>query len=675
MQNRAGNHVEVLMRRKIQTSRQMTLGLPEPRNVQLLLEENRRLSAENQRLRTQTSTLMEELERLRQFVNGIVPHHDVQKGDAELPQGVAVREKPASHMVTKRSRIDEKVALFRSYFKGRDDVYAVRGAERGGKAPYYPKRKYLGRDNGEVIWGDNLPLTVDVIRAHLLDEKHPVTIGIYPLLLDETCWFLAIDFDKASWKNDATAFLQTCQRFNVPAALERSRSGNGGHVWIFFQEPVLARTARALGSTLLTRTLAKRHQIGLDSYDRMFPNQDTLPRDKKLGNLIALPLQRLPGKEGNSLFIDANFNPYPDQWIFLSSLRKMKLSEVETVVREADLKGNIVPVAKPLRNTSEGTQSWDPPLSMPVFSFHGALPKTMRVILANMLYIEKQGLSSSQISYLKRFAAFQNPEFYKAQAMRLSTYGKPRIIDCSEESAEYIVLPRDCQEEVSELLHQHGSEMILEDKRNHKSQIHVPFHGKLRPEQHRAVTELSKYDFGTLSATTAFGKTVVGAWMIAARATNTLVLVHRTQLMEQWREQLSVFLNIPKEEIGAIGGGKNKRTGLIDVALIQSLYVNREVKDLVADYGHIVVDECHHISAMSFEQVLKHATAKYVLGLTATLTRKDGKHPIVLMQCGPVRYKVDARSQAKTRPFAHVVVPRHTNFKLSDSESEFPIQQ
>jgi superfamily II DNA or RNA helicase len=578
------------------------------------------------------------------------------------------------HPVTKRSSINEKVTLFRSYFRGRDDVYAVRGVNRTGKAPYYPKRQY-SKENGEVIWGDNLPLTNDVIRAHLQDEQHPVTVGLYPLLLDETCWFLAIDFDKDSWKNDVTAFLGICYEFNVPAALERSRSGNGGHVWIFFREPIAARMARALGETLLTRTLENRHQIGLDSYDRMFPNQDTLPNDKKLGNLIALPLQRLPGKEGNSLFIDVNDNPYPDQWVYLSSLRKMKFSEVEAIVQEAVQRGDTICVAKVSTKDDEGAEPWNLSPQQSASSFPGTLPKNMKIILANMLYVEKKGLNSSQISYFTRLAAFQNPEFYRAQAMRLSTYGKPRVIDCSQESPQYIALPRGCQEEVVELLHNHGTAIAIEDKRTHESHIDVNFHGQLRDEQERAVMELSKHDIGTLSATTAFGKTVIGAWMIAARGTNTLILVHRTQLMEQWRERLSVFLNISTKEIGTIGGGKHNRTGRIDVALIQSLYANREVKDFVADYGHIVVDECHHISAVRFEQVLKHARAKYILGLTATLTRKDGKHPIVLMQCGPIRYKVDARAQAMRRPFDHVVVPRYTNFRLSDTESEMPIQQ
>ena len=245
------------MRRQSQDSRQMKLGLPESNDIhiQRLREENRRLNAENERLRTQTTSLMEEVERLRQFVITAGSAYGLANFDQPPPTNALVAEcSPAVlHAVTKRSSIDQKVALFRNYFRGRDDVYALRGPERTGKVPYYPQRKYINREDGESNRADNLPLTDDVIRAHLQDENPPVIVGLYPLLLDETCWFVAIDFDKASWQENTAAFLETCFQFNVPAALERSRSGNGGHVWIFFHEPILARTARALGAFLLTR--------------------------------------------------------------------------------------------------------------------------------------------------------------------------------------------------------------------------------------------------------------------------------------------------------------------------------------------------------------------------------------------------------------------------------------
>lgn len=666
------------MGRRLKGSGQLELDLFDGVEMKRLREENELLRAVSQRLQTQNAELIDEISRLKRLVyssvrNDAHTHMNssmvvVSEGLSELDAGTDFRS------VTKGSHIEDKIALFRSCFKGREDVYAVRAANASGKAPYYPKRQYLGKENGKIQWGDYLPLTDEVVKAHLHDGTLPLTVGIYPLLTDETCWFLAIDFDKTSWKDDTTAFSETCQKFNIPTALERSRSGNGGHVWIFFAEPLPARTARLLGTRLLTCTMETRHQIGLDSYDRMFPSQDTSPKGKHLGNLIALPLQRVPAKEGHSLFIDQDHVPYPDQWVFLASLRKMTLAEVEAVVSEMEQFGDLIPVPEP--STNEDDMPWNklqrnsltPLLPEP-------LPKKINIVLADLLYVEKLGLSSPQVSTFIRMAAFQNPEFYKAQAMRMPTYNKPRVIDCSKELPRYIGLPRGCQEEVTSLLGSQDLPMEIEDRRNSGTPIDVTFHCQLRAQQQQAVQNLVQHDIGTLSATTAFGKTVVAAWMIAERATNTLILVDKTQLMEQWVERLSAFLNVPKNEIGIIGGGKQKRTGRIDVALFQSVYVNKEVKGFVSEYGHVIVDECHHVSAVSFEHVLKRVKAKYVLGLTATLTRKDGKHPIVLMQCGPVRFKTDARMQAKTRSFQQVVIPRHTDFKLQNSDGEILIQQ
>ncbi|QSO47404.1 TOTE conflict system archaeo-eukaryotic primase domain-containing protein [Alicyclobacillus mengziensis] len=661
------------MGRRGKESTQLNLVLPETSDLERLIDENRRLGAENERLRIQVARLTNENERLRKTIKIDAASSTNRLLEQPRDSTLAYSSSPdhpveATSSVTRRSTIEDKIALFRRYFRGREDVYAVRGQERMGKARYYPKRQYMGQENGRASWGDYLPLTDDVIRAHLQDEEQPVVIGLYPLLLDETCWFLAIDFDKHSWQEDATAFLKTCLEFRVPVALERSRSGTGGHVWVFFDEPIPARVARALGTMLLSRTLEKRHQVGLDSYDRMFPNQDTLPKGKRLGNLIALPLQRVAGKIGNSLFIDDEFHPYPDQWVYLSSVQKMKLPEVEAIVRQG--RGH----TRNLTLSKDEKDEYEPWNVFPQRSSLGALPRRLRMVLANMLYVEKRDFTSPQIHFIRDMAAFQNPEFYRAQALRLSTSGKPRMIDCSEETSQYIVLPRGCREDLTEFLNGQNVEIVIDEKRNIGAEIEVTFHGKLRDEQWKAVRRLSERETGTLVASPGFGKTVIGAWMIADRHVNTLVIVDKKQLLEQWRERLSVFLDIPTKAIGVIGGGKSKRTGRIDIALVQSLHHRGQVQDFVADYGQIIVDECHHISAVSFERVMQRAAPKYVLGLTATLARKDGKHPIVLMQCGPVRYKVNAKAEAEKRPFAHVVVPRHTGFKLADDDSDASIQ-
>jgi superfamily II DNA or RNA helicase len=278
------------------------------------------------------------------------------------------------------------------------------------------------------------------------------------------------------------------------------------------------------------------------------------------------------------------------------------------------------------------------------------------------------------LNRLLRLAAFQNPEFYKAQAMRLSTFGKPRVISCGQDFPQHVALPRGCLAETTALLSGHKIEVDLRDERYNGVSIEADFQGQLRPYQDEAVACIGDYDDGILCAPTAFGKTTVAAWLIAKRKVNTLVLVHRQQLLDQWHERLAMFLGLPSDSIGQIGGGKSDRTGRIDVAVIQSLHRKDEVKDFVAEYGQVIVDECHHISAFTFEQVMKQVRARYVVGLTATPTRKDGHHPIISMQCGPVRFNMSARAMTETTPFEHKVIPRHTDFRMPAGMSDPTIQ-
>jgi superfamily II DNA or RNA helicase/very-short-patch-repair endonuclease len=515
-------------------------------------------------------------------------------------------------------------------------------------------------------------VTDDVIRWHLsgIDEhRQPFVMGVYPMLLDERCWFLAADFDGEDWAVDARAFLETCGRLNVPAALERSRSGNGGHVWIFFDEAVPAALARKLGAHVLTETMESRPELGFRSYDRFFPNQDTLPKGG-FGNLIALPLQKAARENGNSLFVDESLVPYADQWAFLNGIGRLPLSRLDQLVRVAEGCGRVMNVRFALPEEEADTQPWMLPPSRRSDQFpKGAMPPKLNLVLADLIYIPKQELSPSLRNALLRLAAFQNPEFYKAQAMRLPTYDKPRIIACAEEHAEHIGLPRGCLEEVLALLNALKVEVSLRDERFAGHSIDVKFSGALRADQQKAGDAMLRHDMGVLSATTAFGKTVIAAWLMAKRGKNTLVLVHRSQLLEQWVERLSHFLGLHPKEIGRWGGGKKKLTGRIDVALIQSLVRKGVVNDLVADYGYVIVDECHHISAQSFELIVRRAKAKFVTGLSATVTRKDGHHPIIFMQCGAIRHRVNAQQEAAKRPFSHEVLVRPTGF-LIEGESD-----
>ncbi len=609
----------------------------------------------------------------------------------------AVQEVPAQtdlQPVANQSPQEAKIALFRSLFRGRDDVYARRFESlKTGKQGYHPAcrnewasgvcNKPKGRCD-DCAHRDLLPVTDDVVRNHLLgiDPRerpgHDFTIGLYPMLLDETCWFLAVDLDNASWQEDARGFLETCRHFDVPAALERSRSGNGGHCWIFLSEPVPTALARRMGAFLLTQTMERRPEIGLDSYDRFFPSQDTLPRGG-LGSLIALPLQKKPRQNGNSLFLDEDLVLYQDQWAFLSSLRRMKRQEVEAVVREAAKQDEFLGIRIPVTDETDD-QPWTAPPSRqgekpPIL---GPIPAQMEVVLGNQVYVPKAGITPSLRNRLIRLAAFQNPEFYQAQAMRLSTFGKPRIISCCEDFAKHLGLPRGCLDELLDLLQSLKVDVRLTDRRFGGTPMPFGFNGALRAEQKQAADALLQHETGVLSASTAFGKTVVAAYLIAQRQVNTLVIVHRRQLLDQWVEALSRFLDIAPKEIGQIGGGKHKTTGKLDVAMVQSLIRGGVVDNLVERYGHLIVDECHHISAVSFEQVVRQSKARYITGLSATVVRKDGHHPIIFMQCGPVRYRVSDRQQAEKRPFDHRVIVRPTHFRLpphqQDTTSQ-PIQE
>jgi len=500
-----------------------------------------------------------------------------------------------------------------------------------------------------------------------------VTVGGYPLLKDETCHFLAVDFDKASWMEDVAAFTDTCNRRGVTHAVERSRSGNGAHVWFFFENPMSARLARRFGCALLTQTMERRHRLGLDSYDRLFPNQDTMPKGG-FGSLIALPLQPVPARSGNSLFVDSTFKPYTDQWAFLKSVNRLPGTLVKTIEEEASRKGKIVGVRLCL-NEDTGDQPWDMPPSgrKKSITLAGAVPARVDVVSANLIYIDKASLPSSLIDQIIRIAAFQNPSFYQAQALRLSTFGKPRIISCAEEFDKHIAVPRGCFDEVIDLLQDLGIKVQLTDKRFVGTPLNVTFKGHLSSDQQEAVEALLRHDIGVLSAPTAFGKTVVGADLIAKRGVNALVLVHRKQLLDQWRARLALFLDIDLGSVGQIGSGKQKRTGFIDVAMIQTLNRKGSVHDLVADYGHILVDECHHVSAFSFEQVLRQAKGRFIVGFTATPSRKDGHHPIIFMQCGPIRFALSAKKMASKREFEHKVLIRHTDMELRESEQDLSI--
>ncbi|MGC2657905.1 MAG: DEAD/DEAH box helicase family protein [Bryobacteraceae bacterium] len=640
-------------------------------DLESIAERLAHVTAECERLREENMRLRQLIDGARGQSQGSFDHLSDLRQLSEVASSEANELASLSTTVSPELSVPKKVALFRSLFRGREDVYAVRWEGPNGKCGYspasirdwdglrlVPRSEWKKRDKETR---QLLALTDKAVHDHLSGN---VTIGIYPLLPDETCWFLAVDFDQRTWAEDACAFLHSCREWGVPAALERSRSGDGAHIWIFFDSPIGAVMARKLGAALLTRTMASRHEVGLRSYDRLFPNQDTMPRGG-FGNLIAMPLQKAPRKSGRSVFLNSSLEPISDQWGYLANIRRMESSFLDQLVRDAERTGNVVGVRMSLTDDVGGEDPWllppsgrrpDKPTSSP-------LPVKVRIVRANCLFIEKLGLPEAMLDRLTRLAAFQNPEFYKAQAMRLPTYDKPRVICCAEEFPQFLALPRGLLDELLLLLKQHQVVPDLLDERSRGKRLDANFAGELRGQQSDAAKNVLKHDEGILCAGTAFGKTVVAAYLISARKTNTLVLVHRAQLLDQWRERLAAFLRMPIDEIGQISGAKTKRTGGIDVALIQSLHRKGETKDLVAEYGHVVIDECHHLSAVTFEQVMRKVKARYITGLTATPIRQDGHHPIIYMQCGPMRFNLPVRSQVESSPFEHRVRPRITKLR------------
>ena len=520
---------------------------------------------------------------------------------------------------------DDKVKLFRSLFRGRPDIFPTRFvSKKTGKAGFAPAcsnkwepglcaLKTGGRcsdcaHQAFVAVGDQ------VVLDHL-QGRH--VMGVYALLEDETCWFVAADFDKGSWQEDISAFSETCRSAGVPVAIERSRSGNGAHAWFFFAAPVAANVARRLACYLITETMSRRHELNMDSYDRLFPNQDTMPRGG-FGNLIALPLQHEPRQQGNSVFVDHRFAPFADQWAFLASVPRMEPAAVEAIAREATRTGQVVGVrfAETVDDDEEVALPWTRPPSgrRSPNRIVGPMPATVKAVLAQRLFIEKAGVPSPLLNQLKRLAAFQNPEFYKKQKMRLSTALTPRVVSCAEDLPLFIALPRGCESEASRLLAEHGVKLLLEDQRHEGAPLDLKFAGELTPIQEEAAVALLENDTGVFVAPPGIGKTVLGTYLVARRGRSTLILVHRKPLLAQWVAQLAMFLGIEENDIGRIGGGKRKPNGRLDVAMIQSLVQKDKVEDLVAGYGHVIVDECHHLPAISFERVLSQVKARYLVG-------------------------------------------------------------
>jgi superfamily II DNA or RNA helicase len=595
----------------------------------------------------------------------------LKKKKEELLSCLPQQESPKASSISSINNLSaphEKIALFRRLFRGREDVYAHRWvSKKTGKSGYsfVCKNEWAPRicqkpriKCSECPHREFVALDDEVLRKHFQGVH---TVGIYPMLKNENCFFLAVDFDKEGWSENVFAFRGTCLEENVPVAIERSRSGNGAHAWIFFEEEIPASMARKLGSFLITKTMSKRYQMDMKSYDRLFPNQDTLPKGG-FGNLIVLPFQKEASRHGNSIFIDEHGNPFADQWAYLATIQKMSYKDVEEIAGEASKSNQVIGVR--MSPVDEEDPPWmQLPSGKKRFKTNIAgLPSHVEIVVANRVYIKTESVPSVLLNQLKRLAAFQNPEFYKRQNMRFSTHATPRVICCAEIVDGYLSLPRGCLEDVVAMMQEYGVEVKQKDERVKGKRIKSKFNGQLTRMQQNLVKKVLKHDVGILVAPPGVGKTVMAIHIIAKRKTNVLILVHRKPLLEQWRMQLAAFLGVDIKEIGQIGSGKNNVTGNIDVGMVQSMERKGVVDDCIIDYGFVIVDECHHISAISFERVLMQAKAKYVLGLTATPYRSDGHQPIVHMQCGPIISRIK-QNQAAQQISQFSVVSHKTEFQ------------
>lgn len=548
---------------------------------------------------------------------------------------------------------DGRVALFTSLFRGRPDVFATRweSTKSPGKTGWAPrclnewrpgvcqKPKVKCADCANrrfVAW------SAAEARRHLEGRQ---TAGIYPLLADETCWLVAIDLDGPGWREDVGALRDSARELDIPVLIERSRSGNGAHLWVLFSRPVSARVARAVGSLLLTRAMSRR-LISMGSYDRLLPNQDTMPAGG-FGNLIALPLQHARRAAGCTVFLGEDLAPCADQWVYLAGVQRLDGEQAEQIAADAERVGGTLGLPE-----RRDTQARSRPRQL-TRAATGALD----VCLTGRVEIPVAGLSPDLRDRLRRTAAFANPEFFERERARLSTHKTPRVIACHEDTGDRLFLPRGCLEAVVDEIEATGASVTVRDKRSDGAPIAVTFAGTLTPPQQAAVTAMAAHETGVLVAPPGAGKTVMATALIAERARATLVVVHRRPLLEQWISRLAQFLDISSDQIGS--PVTTPGSSGVDVAMVQTLTRRADVD--LSRYGHVIVDECHHVPAFSVERLLRDLPARAIAGLTATPQRRDGHHPIITMQCGPVRHTLTRSEQVETAT-RRVLITRDSGF-------------
>jgi hypothetical protein len=530
------------------------------------------------------------------------------------------------------SPADAKIALFRLLFSGREDVYALRWeSARTGKKGWSPA-VVGGWANAKKPGRAYLPLDEGVVESHLAGESH---LGLYPLRRGDECRLLACDFDGAGWVLDALAYLDAAASMGVPVALERSRSGEGAHTWTFFSGPVPAASARRLGVHILRQAMEVRAELDLSSYDRLFPTQDFVPKGS-FGNLIALPLQGECRRQGNTIFLDpTSLEPYEDQWAYLASIPRMSPEAV------AALEKTLTPVAA----GPDDTRYRGPAVG-------GALqkvPELIRAVSGAMLAIDRIGVPPALVAALKHLASLHNPEYYEKERLRFSTWNTPRFLRCYGETIDQLLLPRGIADQAARMIGEAGSNLEITDACSSPSSIDVSLRADLTNRQQSALDALIPHLLGVLVAPPGSGKTVIACGVIAHRQLPTLIVVDRQPLVEQWRERLGEHLGIPTKEIGQLGGGRNKAKGVIDIAMAQSLARREDLNGMAKAYGLVIVDECHHVPAVTFERVVREMPVRHWLGLTATPYRRDHLEKLIMMYCGPERHRMTSEDDEHLR--------------------------
>ena len=593
-----------------------------------------------------------------------------------------------------RQYIDKNMATkFFAMFWGREDIFAKR-AKNGN---YYPQcdnrwnnvlcpkqkgQKMYCEDCEHTSWTKLKP---EIIVLHLVGDRKEGTdvIGVYPLFSDGTCRFLVFDFDNHekgaekkdfankddSWHDEVDALRMICRQNGIEALVERSRSGRGAHVWIFFQKPIAAATARNFGLLLLDKGLKSINLKSFRYYDRMYPSQDATNR---IGNLIALPLQGQALKKGNSAFVDENWNAYSDQWGHLLYTRKLSQDEIEKAVDKWQLELSMQHGAADFLNSKNRLKPWKRHDAFAAADVTGKL----HIVLADGIYIDALNLKPYLQNQIRCMAAFDNPVFYKNKRLGYSNYYNFSTVYLGEDTEGYIKLPRGLFENIIAECKKAKINYDIEDHREKGRPIRVSFNGELRVQQDLAAESLLAYDNGMLNAATAFGKTVVCGYLIAQRKVNTLILLESTDLISQWEEELNRFLIIDEEPpeyqtktgrikkrtsvIGTLKGGRDTMTGIIDIAMIGSLYKKGAFHERINTYGMVIMDECHHAASSTAQEVLKKVNARYVYGVSATPIRSDGLEKINYLLLGSVRHKYTALERAEDQGIDHFVYPRYT---------------